>query len=274
MISNSSVANNLRISVSELQSNLSQYTLLDVRTEADYKKGHIEQALSFFAGLTYQDVKENGALTKPKDMQPLLQRLGLTDRSKVVIYDNGQLVHAARVFWAFEVYGIKNVKVLDGGYPAWVSKGLKITKTAPLFIQPSNYVPQINSKRLASKFQTQLATLNPNKLIIDARPTRAYMGEISSAKRYGRIPTAINVPAEHNFESSGNFSHLQSIDSLKDLYRGVPKNKKIITYCALGRVSAANYLALRELGYDVANYDASWKEWGNDFQLPIEKGTK
>lgn len=40
-------------------------------------------------------------------------------------------------------------------------------------------------------------------------------------------------------------------------------------YCSVGLASSLECLVLRELGYDVANYDTSWKEWGNDASLPI-----
>ena len=52
------------------------------------------------------------------------------------------------------------------------------------------------------------------------------------------------------------------------------KNKKIISYCDIGKISSSNYFALRQLGYEVANYDASWKEWGNDLELPITNISK
>ena len=69
-------------------------------------------------------------------------------------------------------------------------------------------------------------------------------------------------------------AELQNIDRLKELYKEVDKTKKIVIYCAIGRISATNYFALRELDYDVANYDASWKEWGNDTTLPITNRSK
>ena len=62
---------------------------------------------------------------------------------------------------------------------------------------------------------------------------------------------------------------LKSRQELSELYKDLPKDKKIITYCSVGLASSLEYLVLRELGYDVANYDASWKEWGNDASLPI-----
>ena len=61
---------------------------------------------------------------------------------------------------------------------------------------------------------------------------------------------------------------------LKEIYKNVDKSKKIVLYCAIGRIAATNYFALRELDYDVSNYDASWKEWGNDSSLPITNPSK
>lgn len=266
-------ADNLRIEPSALKTQLNQVVLIDVRADALYEAGHLPGALSFPIKHTYQDQKISGALIKPQVMQPKLRKMGITENSQVVVYDEGNLVDAARMFWALEVYGLKNVQVLNGGFQSWKKQKFAVSKETPA-PAPSNYVVQINSKRLASKFQTQLASLNPNKIIIDARPNSHYVGKKSSAKRYGRIPSAINIPASHNLESKSEsgFSHFQPVDLLKAVYKDIPKNKQIITYCAIGRISAANYLALRELGYEVSNYDASWKEWGNDFNLPIEKG--
>lgn len=91
------------------------------------------------------------------------------------------------------------------------------------------------------------------------------------AKRFGHIPNAISIPVESNIIQNADQSGLKSIKELKSLYKGIPEDKKVIIYCKIGLVSSTNYFALRELGYDVANYDASWREWGNDDSLPIEK---
>ena len=203
-------------------------------------------------------------------MQQRMRERGLWIDSNVVIYDNGDLVDAARLFWSMEVYGLANAKVLDHGYDDWLNKNYPISLEEP-DIKPSQYVAQVNHKRLASKFSTQLAMLNASKIIIDARAETAYKGQTSVAKRFGHIPTAINIPASHNFFKSEGVAALQPLDELKKLYGDIPREKKVVIYCAIGRISSANYLALRELGYDVANYDSSWKEWGNDFKLPIEK---
>lgn len=269
-------SSSLRISPEELNKSLKHNSLhnsliiLDARSADDYKKNHITGALNFPVELTYENKHLNGKITSPLEMQKIFRSLGLHKNIPVIVYDDGDLADAARLFWVLEVYGMQQVRVLDHGYDHWLKNNYPVSKDIPE-ITPSSYIASINHKRLSSKFITLLATKNTNQLIIDARPREAYIGKISTAKRFGHIPTAINVPASHNIVQDDGFSSLKQLSDLSTLYRDIPRDKKVIIYCALGRVSATNYLALRELGYDVSNYDASWKEWGNDFKLPIEK---
>jgi len=254
----------LRIEPEELTKNLEKFKILDTRESSVYKEGHIDGALNFPVSLTYEHIKTNGKLTTPIKMQKIIQELGLDTNSAIVIYDDGTFFDASRLFWALEVYGFTNVKLLNTGYENWKSLKHQTSTNTPN-VKKSSYIAQVNSNRLATKFTTQIATKNPNQIIIDARANQAYLGQKSSAKRFGHIPKAINYPAAHNIANQ----KLQTIDNLQKLYSDVDKSKKVVLYCAIGRIAATNYFALRELEYDVANYDASWKEWGNDNTLPI-----
>lgn len=268
--SNAWAEKSLRISSDELVKSLdqNQYVILDARSPTMYSMGHIDGARSFPVDWTYERKKSGGQIIEPDRIQVILRNLGVNINTPIVVYDDGSLVDAARLFWTLEVYGLKNVKVLSAGYDRWLEHDHPISLDKPQ-VDQSTYVPVINHKRLATKFSTQIATRSPNQVIIDARPFKAYQGEVSAAKRFGHIPKAQSIPASHNINTSENTAQLQSLDELEKLYSDIPKNKKVIIYCAIGRISATNYLALRELGYDVSNYDASWKEWGNDFSLPI-----
>lgn len=245
-----------------------EVTVLDARSSSLYKQDHIQGARNFPVNWTYEHKSINGKIISPDRIQIILRQLGLDREMPIVIYDEGALVDAARLFWTLEVYGFTHVRVLNRGYDYWAAQNYPTSDDTPN-ITPSHYVPVINHKRLATKFSTQIATRNPNQIIIDARPEPAYLGKKSHAKRFGHIPKAINIPASHNIDSSNHFAKISSVIQLKHVYSEIPKNKKVVLYCAIGRISATNYLALRELGYDVANYDASWLEWGNDFSLPV-----
>lgn len=266
-------AEDLRLQIEQLSKNISTYKIIDVRTTAQYEQGHIKNALNFPISLSYDDKSVNGKLTEPNKMQQIIRKLGLDVNDQIVIYDDGTFFDSARLFWALEVYGFKNVKLLNGGFDEWNKIALPTSKENPQ-IKESLYVASVNNKKLATKFSTQIATKSPLIIIMDARKYSAYIGEESNAKRFGHIPQAISKPAIHNISSNNNFSKLKDIKELEELYKDIDKSKKIISYCDIGRVSSSNYFALRQLGYDVANYDASWKEWGNDSELPIVTITK
>lgn len=265
-------ASEFRLSANELNNSLAagEVVILDARIKDDYDVGHIKNAISFPVGLTFLNKEVNGKIQHPQVMQKYLQERGVDLGSKIVIYDDGEIVKAARVFWTLEVYGFTHVKILDRGYKSWTEKNFATSQESPER-ERSNYIATINHKRLASKFTTQLATHNKNRVVVDARSEPSYLGKVSVAKRFGHIPSAINVPFEENITKNSEFVGLKSTEELKNLYGDIPLDKKVIIYCKIGMVSSTNYFALRELGYDVANYDASWREWGNDLTLPIEK---
>ena len=56
-------------------------------------------------------------------MAALAARLGIADGTTVVVYDDTQGLFAARAWWSLRAYGLESVRVLDGGYPAWVAEG-------------------------------------------------------------------------------------------------------------------------------------------------------
>ncbi|WP_024955399.1 sulfurtransferase [Sulfurospirillum arcachonense] len=262
-------AESFRIEATNLVKKLNEYTILDTRKASQYKKEHIKNSLNIPAALTYDNKKNNGEVIAPQNAEKLFRNLGLDIDKAIIIYDDGTFYDAARLFWTLEVYGFTNVKILNSGFNEWKKNSYPTSTTTPK-ISKSNYIPTINNNRLATKFTTQIAIKTPNKIIIDARANPSYIGKLSTAKRFGHIPSATNIPASHNIDNN----KLQPINKLKEIYKNVDKNKKIILYCTIGRVSSVNYFALRELGYDVSNYAASWKEWGNDFNLPITNPSK
>lgn len=267
-------AESLRIEPEELFQNKDNFVIIDVRSESDYKKGHLIGARSLPILKTYEYKKRNGKLLNPTKMQTLLQNLGLRENSKIVIYDKGDFLNASRLFWALEVYGFKSIKLLNIDFYNWANKNQDKISTLTPQVQKSDYIITMDSTKLATKFSTQIATKNSNYIILDAREQERYLVKKSKAQRFGHIPTALNVPATFNIKKESGISKLKSKQELKELYSNINKNKKIITYCTHGKRSAANYFALRELGYNVSSYDSSWQEWANDFSLPIKNPSK
>ena len=54
-------------------------------------------------------------------------RVGITDDTTVVVYDDTQSLFAARAWWSLRAYGLDSVRILDGGYPDWPAEGREVS---------------------------------------------------------------------------------------------------------------------------------------------------
>ena len=70
-------------------------------------------------------------LVGPDRMAALAARVGIADGTTVVVYDDSQGLFAARAWWSFLAYGLESVRVLDGGFPAWVGEGREVSNAQP-----------------------------------------------------------------------------------------------------------------------------------------------
>jgi len=241
--------------------------IIDARTKEAYEQGHLPNAVSLPFALTFAEMGSTGRMIPLDKAASLFGQLGVTMQRPVVVYDAGIMFHAARVLSMLEVLGHSNTRLLDGGLSSWKASQGEVTQAVPT-VTASQFIPHVRSDRLATRLSTLVAVTSPEAFtIIDARTATHYQGEQSEAKRFGHIPNAIHIDGMENINKETGL--LKSQAELAQLYSSVPKTKKVIVYCSKGLASSMEYLIMRELGYDVANYDASWQEWGNDDSLPI-----
>ncbi len=246
--------------------------IVDVRSKQAYAKGHIPGAVNIPVADTFSPKYNTDRVGNIQYIQQLFSEAGIRNDHKVVVYDDSSYIDAGRVFWVFEVYGHKQVKLLNGGYPGWRKNAPTGVSQSPSRLQKSSYLPAIEPNRLITKLSMRLALDDSDKLIVDSRTAKEYNGDESISSRVGHIPNAINIPPEHNFVNVDGVNMLKSTKELKAMYAELlPVNKKVYTYCNKGKHASLTYTILRQLGYDAAHYDGSWYEWGNDFALPIEQ---
>jgi thiosulfate/3-mercaptopyruvate sulfurtransferase len=244
--------------------------IVDARSKKEYKQGHIVNAVNIPVADTFNPIKNTDRVGNINHITQLFRNAGIRNEHTVVIYDGNSYIDAGRVFWVFEVYGHKKVKLLDGGVLGW-----KIYSKQPLSQlvnnpEKSNYIPAINPQRHITRLSMRLALDDENKVIIDTRPKDDFAGKKSIARRSGHIPNAVNIPWDENFVVINGIKMLKPIDELRTIYDKVIGEKKAYLYCNKGKQSSLSYTILRQLGYDAAHYDGSWYEWGNDNSLPIE----
>lgn len=265
----------LYVDCSWLRANQNSVTIVDARSEKDFKKGHISGAISApWQPFTHMEGKPGkpgwGTLLPPEELMAKISVLGIDASKPLVVYaDLPGWGEDGRFAWMAMMLGIADVKILDGGYRAWKEYGGETTKEKTE-VQPRHPGQfQWNEALVAN---TEWISSQMGKIqIVDSRAKIEFAGvTLYGEERGGHLPGAISIPFEKMFESGGR---LKSKQQLKALFEtaGLNPESEIVTYCTAGIRSAHMALVLRMTGFSKArNYDASFYEWAAMEQLPLE----
>ena len=253
--------------------------IIEVSTEPGvYERGHIKNAIKFVWHTDLVDTV-NRDIISAENFQKLARKAGINQDSTVVLYGDKNNWFAAWGAWIFNIYGIEDVRLLDGGRVKWEKDARALTTAVPTF-QPGNFNAKSRDRSLRANLIRDVLPVAKKRAkadLIDIRSADEYSGKIFApagfqelAVRAGHIPGAINIPWGQNVNADGTF---KTVAELKKLYadKGVDGKQNIITYCRIGERSSLTWFVLSEiLGYNVKNYDGSWTEYGNSVGAPIE----
>lgn len=252
--------------------------IIEVSTEPGlYERGHIKNAVKIVWHTDLVDTV-NRDIASAKNFQKLAQKIGINEDTTVVLYGDKNNWFAAWGAWVFNIYGAKDVRILDGGRVKWEKDGRALTTAVPTF-KAGNFTTRVADKSLRASLLQDVLPVAKKRVkadLIDIRSADEFSGKIFApagfqelAVRAGHIPGAINVPWGQNVNADGTF---KTVAELKKLYadKGVDGKQNIITYCRIGERSSLTWFVLSEiLGYNVKNYDGSWTEYGNSVGVPI-----
>jgi thiosulfate/3-mercaptopyruvate sulfurtransferase len=220
--------------------------VVDVRKTEDYKQAHIPTAVS----LPLARVLENDS---PEKIVAIVEELGVSDTTPVVIYDDTFGALAARVAWTFQYIGHCNTALLEMTFRQWKEMGLESEKQIRSFPRAKHSL-NVNKNIYADATYVEDVKSQPGKLLVDSRERLNFLTE--------HIPGAKNIP--YTMVRS-NGSILRKAEELKRFIenRGITRNAEIITYCgSVGTLSGLTYYALRLAGFqNVKLYPKSFKEW-------------
>lgn len=242
---------------------------------AAYQAGHIPGAIYVDP---IDDISDhNGAapllILPPAEFEALMGRLGISNDTTVVVYDDSGNSWSARLWWALRLYGHDDVKLLDGGLTKWMLDDYPM-ETGVNEPEPATFQAEMRPALLATKEDVLAAIDDPDVAIIDSLEPAFYSGEQGwPDMRAGHIPTAKNVFVMDNLDPD-DLTFLP-MDSLMALWQkaDLQPDQEVITYCGAGYYGALNLFVLNQLGYEDARlYDGSWMEWSADLSLPVETG--
>jgi len=247
--------------------------ILHVGTLDGYKAKHIPGAhLVGPNGLTVKTPE--GLVTElppPEDLRAEMQSLGISDRSRVIVYsENDGIARATRIMLTLDAAGYGNrSSLLDGGLKGWEADGYAVNAEAPAAAMVV-LSPLKMQSRIVTADYVQSHLKAPGYTVIDARAPEFYNGEKPGIE--GAVPG--HVPGAHNlpFTSiSGPDGKVKSPEELKALFTaaGVKPGDHVIAYCHIGIQATAVVFAARTLGIDAQLYDGSFQDWSKR-GLPVE----
>lgn len=254
-------------------------TLLDVRWRlggppgrAAYERGHLPGAV--FVDLDRDLAAPPGPqgrhpLPSPRDFQDAMRRAGVSADRTVVVYDDADSTAAGRAWWTLRYFGHTRVRVLDGGYHAWVNAGLPVSTDVP-DVRPGDFVARPGGMPLLDA--DGAAALAKTGVLLDARSAERYRGENEPVDPVaGHIPGAVSAPTTGNVGVDGRFLPPAV---LRDRFGklGATDAVDVGVYCGSGVTAAHEVLALTVAGIPAALYVGSWSNWISDPTNPVATG--
>ena len=207
------------------------------------------------------------------DFCRVVERLGISPDSKVVVYDatDGAMA-AARFWWLLKLLGHQRVAVLDGGYARWTALGLPVTAQVATPAR-GHYDASFDARTIVSTDQVSAALASGRVCLLDARSGERFRGEIEPLDRAaGHIPGARNRPYSENMADG----RLRSPGELKAAFNAVTGNRdpsQVVLNCGSGVTACHNLLAMEHAGLHGARiYAASWSGWVSDPSRPVATG--
>src|SRR5690606_31852838 len=175
--------------------------LVDARADfGSFISGHIPNAIYFHARRELNDttnVIEN-FMVNGDVFQEKMQAIGLNSDTRLVIYDEGNSLGAARLFYALEYYGFQGeASILNGGFAAWTADSLATempeNQGVSITSNLGNFVSVVQQNRQCDLAYVKGVEPGSNKIIFDVRSRDEYDGVDVRAEQGGHIPGAIHL---------------------------------------------------------------------------------
>lgn len=258
--------------------------LLDVRWQLSLAKtpgeppfdGRKAYASGHLPGAVYVDLdRELASAPGSRGRHPLpdlaefgraMRRSGVSSATPVVVYDGGQGWAAARAWWLLRWTGHPDVRVLDGGLPAWEGP-LETSVPTPA---EGDFEPVPGARGLLDA--DGAAAIARSGVLLDARAGERYRGEVEPIDPVGgHIPGALSAPTNENVAPDGRFLPAAELAArFKSL--GASEGTPVGVYCGSGVSAAHEALALAVAGIAADLYVGSWSEWSSDPSRPVAVG--
>ncbi len=246
------------------------------------ESGYANWALGHIPGAGFADLIESFSdpasplrftLPSAEQFAAAAEDLGISEGTRVVIYDQGKTMWATRLWWLLRTFGFDNAAVLNGGWRKWSLEDRPTSAETPSFPR-GHFIPRLRPELIATKEEVLTAIQEGRTCLINALSKEQFEGRVEAGNgKRGHIPTSVNVSAAGLLDPTTN-AYLP-LEQLRAKVEGVGAitADKVITYCGGGIAATSDAFVLTLLGVPyVAVYDGSLSEWTADPSLTLETG--
>ena len=262
------IMNSTLISAQELQTQLGKNTLvIDCRFNlADKNQGLLQYMQGHIPGAYYFDleqdfsspVKRHGGrhpLPNVEQLQEKFRRAGANQHSTIVFYDDSRMAYAAHAWWLLRYMGHKDVRILEGGFKAWLKFKGALDKREPA-TKSGNFTAKLQTDWIVNRDDILAAN---NLHLIDSREPRRFQGlEEPIDPIAGHIDGAVNYPWQEITHEQG---FIKPIEWQKTHWQTLTTQENLVVYCGSGVTACVNILSLYLCGIDAKLYPGSWSDW-------------
>ncbi|MFH5836011.1 sulfurtransferase [Proteiniclasticum sp. C24MP] len=254
--------------------------LLDVRFDmSNPKRGMESYRKSHAKGAGYLDldkdlagpVKKHGGrhpLPDQDEFQEKLRALGVSNDSKVLIYDDGDNSTAGRLWWMLKYYGLEDVFVLHGGFSTLQEEDLTDRKES----FPRGNITLKPDDSMTASYEEVLAyskdDASDDKVVVDSRSAERYKGitEPIDIKK-GHIRNAANICYRSHFNESNHID----LEALQKNFQEITGYDDVIFHCGSGVTACTNIMAFDEIGKKSRLYIGSFSDFVSYEENTVER---
>tara|TARA_B100000674_G_scaffold98960_1_gene71719 strand:+ start:432 stop:1250 length:819 start_codon:yes stop_codon:yes gene_type:complete len=237
--------------------------------QEEYSNKHIINSVFFDIDKhSNQETDLPHMLPSVRRWEDIVSNLGISNRDKIIIYDNSDLISSCRCWYTFIYFGHNPslVSVLNGGLKKWIEER-KPTVNFETTLNKTFYKANENKKMVKSKVEIDENITSKNFKVIDARSLERFEGKVPEPRkniRSGSISGSSCLPFNKLINKNNNT--FKNYEELEQIFKQIinTKDNNIVFSCGSGVTASVLALAYSLINnkYTPTIYDGSWSEYG------------
>ena len=233
--------------------------VLDVSAIEVYAKQHIQGAINVPFKELNKPGSVEGQLKTVEELVAIFGNKGVSNTSKIVVYDEGMNRYNGRVWWVLKYLGATDVSILHFNMEQILAAKIALT-AEPTIRKVTTFTPSLHPEMVCKMAEIQKT--DRNFLLLDGRDKEEFDGFDAAKRSKGHLPGAVLLGFKDLQTTTGAFKSKDEIIAIA-AKSGVTPSKPIVVYCNTGIKASVLYIALKEIaGFsNVRYYIGSYAEW-------------